>query len=165
MKFMNDNYINASSVCESNTILNDEEILKRAQQILTDRFMRSNYLTSPNETRNFLKLLFAEESRELFVVIFLDNQNGVLDHQCLFKGSIDSATVYPREVVKAVLDRNAASVILSHNHPSGSPEPSTQDKFITSRIINALETIDVRVLDHVIVGGPNTMSFAERGLL
>lgn len=161
------NNAETSSICESRIGFNEneDEILCRAEQILYKHFKRSNYLLSPDTTRNYLKLLLAREHRELFIVIFLDTQNGVLDHQCLFKGSIESATVYPREVVKAVLDRNAASVILSHNHPSGNAEPSTQDKIITSRIVSALETIDVRVLDHIIVGGSNTISFAEQGLI
>lgn len=145
--------------------ISEEEVLYWAEIILTNRFSRSNYLTSPEETRGFLKLLLSREHREVFLVIFLDNQLGVLSHQILFQGTIDSATIYPREVVKSTLDNNAAAVILCHNHPSGLSEPSEADKKITGRIIKALETIDVRVLDHLITGGTNITSFAERGLL
>lgn len=145
--------------------ISEEEVLYWAEIILTNRFSRSNYLTSPEETRGFLKLLLSREHREVFLVIFLDNQLGVLSHQILFQGTIDSATIYPREVVKSTLDNNAAAVILCHNHPSGLSEPSEADKRITERIIKALETIDVRVLDHLITGGTNITSFAERGLL
>lgn len=145
--------------------ISEEEVLYWAEMILTNRFSRSNYLTSPEETRGFLKVLLSREHREVFLVIFLDNQLGVLSHQILFQGTIDSATIYPREVVKSTLDNNAASVILCHNHPSGQSEPSDADKRITERIVKALETIDVRVMDHLITGGANITSFAERGLL
>lgn len=145
--------------------VSDKQILYWAESILLEQFKRSNFLSSPDITRNFLKIMFAKETREIFALIFLDNQNGVLGVEVLFQGTIDGAAVYPREVVKAVLDNHAAAVILSHNHPSGSAEPSQADQRITNRIVSALETIDVRVLDHLIVGGSEIVSFAERGLL
>lgn len=145
--------------------ISETEILSWAHNILEDRFRRSHYLTSPHATRDFLKSWLANEERERFILILLDNQHGILDCQVLFEGTIDGASVYPREVVKAALKHNAAAVVLAHNHPSGEPEPSTADKQITNRLIQALQTVDIRVLDHLIVGGNQTLSFAERGLL
>jgi len=143
----------------------ENQILQQARLILEGRSKRSNFLTSPDKTREFLKSTLAEETRELFALIYLDNQHGVLNYEVLFQGTIDSSAVYPREVIKKVLDQNAASVIFAHNHPSGVPEPSKADERITTRLIEALSTIDVTVLDHFIVGGTKIISFAERGLL
>jgi len=145
--------------------ISEEDVLYWAEKIVTKRFTRSNYLTSPDTTKEFLRILLAKEHRELFLIIFLDNQNGILGYETLFQGTIDGAAVYPREIVKAVLANNAASVILAHNHPSGAAEPSQADQKTTDRIIKALETIDVKVLDHLVLGGVATVSFAERGLL
>ena len=145
--------------------ISEEDVLYWAEKIVTKRFERSNYLTSPDATREFLTIILAKENREFFIVIFLDNQNGVLAYEILFQGTIDCAAVYPREIVKAVLVNNAAAVILAHNHPSGIPEPSIADQKITNRIIQALQTIDVRVLDHLVVGGTEIVSFAETGLV
>lgn len=145
--------------------ISESHILYWAKLILEEKFKRSNYLTSPDCTREFLKLLFSDKSHEEFVMIFLDNQHAVIGHEVLFRGTIDAASVYPREVVKATLAHEAAAVILSHNHPSGVSDPSEADKNITSRIINSLNTIDVKVLDHLVVGGTSITSFAERGLI
>lgn len=145
--------------------ISEEDVLYWAETIITTRFSRSNYLTSPDLTRDFLHIILAQEHREIFLIIFLDSQNGVLGYESLFQGTIDGAAVYPREIVKSVLTNNAASVILAHNHPSGKAEPSHADQKITERIIKALETIDVKVLDHLIVGGTSSVSFAERGIL
>ncbi|HOY22919.1 MAG TPA: DNA repair protein RadC [Cellvibrio sp.] len=143
--------------------ISEDEIIDLAKKIVTKRFTRSNYLTSPDATREFLTLLLVSKPREHFLVVFLDNQHGVLCYESIFEGTIDGATVYPREVVKSVLNNNAAAIILAHNHPSGVAEPSQADRLITDRIVRALDTIDVRVLDHLIVGGTSTVSFAERG--
>jgi DNA repair protein RadC len=164
----NDSYSNSNVSGSTEKIpenISEADVLYWAEKIVTKRFTRSNYLTSPDATREFLKIILAKEKRELFIVIFLDNQNGVLAYEILFQGTIDGAAVYPREIVKAVLDNNAAAVILAHNHPGGIPEPSFADQKITDRVIKALETIDVKVLDHLVVGGTNIVSFAERGLL
>lgn len=164
----NDLYSNSSATAEIEKIpenISENDVLYWAEKIVTKRFERSNYLTSPDATREFLKIILAKEHRELFIIIFLDNQNGVLGYKTLFQGTIDGAAVYPREIVKAVLDNNSASVILAHNHPSGTAMPSEADKRITTRVIQALDTIDVRVLDHLVVGGIDIVSFAERGLL
>lgn len=101
----------------------------------------------------------------MFTVIFLTSQLAVTSIVEMFRGTLTQTSVYPREVVKAALERNAASVILVHNHPSGHPEPSRADEHLTQTLKQALALIDVRVLDHIIVGGMNTVSFAERGLL
>lgn len=145
--------------------VSDGQVLHWAESILEARFQRSNYLTSPTEARDYLKVILANHSTELFGMIFLDNQHGILGFNVLFQGTIDGAAVYPREVVKAALKRNAAAVVLAHNHPSGIPEPSLADRNITQRIIKALETVDIRVLDHLIVAGNRTVSFAELGIL
>jgi DNA repair protein RadC len=143
----------------------DDDILNYAKTIMESRFKRSRYLNNPSTTRDYLKLTLANKERECFGVVYLDSQNGVLAFSILFEGTIDGAVVYPREVVKESLNHNAAAVILVHNHPSGNPEPSEADKTITKRLIEALSIIDIRVLDHLIVGGNDITSLAERGLL
>lgn len=145
--------------------VSDTQVLNWAESILEDRFQRSNYLTSPRLTRDYLKMKFANKEREVFGVIYMDSQHGIISFDELFQGTIDAASVYPREVVKAALAHNAAAVILTHNHPSGTPESSIADKHITTRIISALETVDIRVLDHLVIGGTEMVSFAERGIL
>ena len=102
---------------------------------------------------------------EVFAVLFLDTQHRLIEYSELFRGTIDSASVYPRELVKETLRLNAAAVIVSHNHPSGNPEPSGADKVLTQRLREALALVDVRTLDHIIVAGGTTTSFAERGLI
>ena len=101
----------------------------------------------------------------MFAVLFLDTRHRLIEYAEMFQGTIDSAEVHPREVVKAALRHNAAAVIVSHNHPSGNPEPSAADQALTQRLREALGLVDVRVLDHVIVAGNATASFAERGLI
>ena len=145
--------------------VSDAQVLSWAETILAQRFQRSNYLTHPGDARDYLKVILAHHSTELFGMIFLDNQHGILGFNVLFQGTIDGAAVYPREVVKAALKRNAAAVVLAHNHPSGIAHPSMADRNITQRIISALETVDIRVLDHLIIAGTQTVSFAELGLL
>jgi DNA repair protein RadC len=145
--------------------ISESEILDWANRILENRFQRSHYLSNPGVTREYLRSTLAHEKREVFALVFLDNQHAVMGLEILFYGTIDGASVYPREVVKAALDYNAAAVILAHNHPSGMAEPSAADQRITERIIEALNTVDIRVLDHLIIGGTNSVSFAERGLI
>lgn len=146
-------------------LLNEEDVLSTAKTILESRFKRSHYLSSSDVTRQYLTLALANESREVFGLILLDTRHGVLGLEILFQGTIDGATVYPREVVKRVLDANAAAVILVHNHPSGNPEPSRDDQLLTEKIVKALAMVEVRVLDHLIVAGGSVVSFAERGLI
>lgn len=145
--------------------LSELDVLEWAQSILEARFKRSNYLTNPSMVRGYLQAQLATEEREVFAIILLDSQHGVLGFEKLFYGTIDSASVYPREVIKTVLNANAAAVIIAHNHPSGNPEPSRADIALTTRLRDALNTIDVRLLDHLVVGGLEIVSFAERCLL
>lgn len=143
----------------------DTQILNWAESILEKRFIRSNYLTNPDMTRDYLRVALSKFEREVFLVILLDNQHGVLEAEILFQGTIDGAAVYPREVVKLALSKNAAAVIFAHNHPAGIAEPSNADKIITQRLMTALQTVDICVLDHLVVGNVDIVSFAERGLI
>lgn len=145
--------------------MDEEDILQQAKAIVRKRFQRSHFLTSPDATRDFLTMTLATEPKEIFGLILLDTQHCVLGFESLFTGTIDGASVYPREIVKCVLDANAAAVILAHNHPSGHREPSQADRTITQKIKQALNTVEVRVLDHLLVAGPAIISFAELGLL
>lgn len=142
-----------------------EEILDAARSILARRVRRGRALSNPRHTRDFLRLELASRDHEIFAIFFLDNRHRIIEFVPLFRGTIDGASVYPREVVKEALARNAAAVILAHNHPSGVAEPSQADELITRRLREALALIDVRVLDHLVVTGDQIVSFAERGLL
>jgi DNA repair protein RadC len=115
--------------------------------------------------KDYLRLHFGSREYESFVVLFLDAQNRVIEVEELFRGTLTQTYVYPREVVKAALKHNAASVVLSHNHPSGVAEPSIQDQALTRTLHEALALIDVKVLDHFVIAGSSSVSFAERGLL
>lgn len=119
----------------------------------------------PVAVRKYLSAKLADFEHEVFAVLFLDTQHRLIEYSELFRGTIDSASVYPRELVKEALRLNAAAVIVSHNHPSGNPEPSGADKVLTQRLREALALVDVRTLDHIIVAGGSTISFAERGLI
>lgn len=120
-------------------------------------------LTSPGKVRDYLHARLYGLQHEEFHGLFLDTQNNLISHESLFTGTIDSCAVHPREVAKLALSLNAASVIFAHNHPSGNPEPSAADRAITQRLKNALALIDVRVLDHVVIGEGTAVSLAERG--
>ena len=142
-----------------------------ALQLLLAELQRRNLhttlaaFTAPDIVKNYLTLSLALEEREHFHVLFLNNQHQLLLDARLFSGTIDGASVYPREVVKQALQCNAAAVILAHNHPSGVCVPSEADKGITDKLKQALTTVDIRVLDHIIVGHMETYSFAEQGAL
>jgi DNA repair protein RadC len=145
----------------------DDSIIESAIKILESRISYSSTstpLTSPQASKDYVKLQLATYEHEVFACLFLDNKHRVITFEKLFRGSINSASVYPREVVKACLKHNAAAVILAHNHPSGVSEPSQADLSITRRLSDALALIDVRILDHLVVGAEVT-SFAERGLI
>ncbi|EOK6313971.1 DNA repair protein RadC [Vibrio mytili] len=144
--------------------LPEHQVLEQAAQIIANRHLRGNVFTSSNATKEFLTYKLSQHEREVFAVLLLDNQHRLIEYNELFFGTIDAATVYPREVVKLALARNAAAVIFAHNHPSGEAEPSQADRRITSRLSDALALIDVRVLDHFIVG-ESCVSFAERGMI
>lgn len=121
--------------------------------------------TSSSSVRDWLRLQLATLDREAFTVLWLDNQHRLIDHDTLFLGTINSITVHPREVVKSGLKNNAAAAVLAHNHPSGAAEPSQADRLITERLKQALDLVDIRLLDHLVVGGMDIVSFAERGWL
>ncbi|MCC4263484.1 RadC family protein [Oceanimonas baumannii] len=138
------------------------ELMRR---FLDERLKRGHALTSPDLTREFLQLRLRDQPREVFALLLLDNQHRVIEFNELFYGTLDAAAVYPREIVALALKRGAAAVILVHNHPSGVAEPSRADRMITERIQAALGLLDIRVLDHLVVGDGETVSFAERGWL
>ena len=126
---------------------------------------RGDALISPADTRRFLKASLRAHPREVFACLFLDNRHRVLAFEELFHGTINGASVHPREVVRRVLEHNAAAVIVAHNHPSGVAEPSEADRAITHRLKEAMGLVDVRLLDHVVIGDGEVVSFAERGWL
>lgn len=122
-------------------------------------------LSNPRATREYLRARLRDRDHEVFCCMFLDNRHRIIAFEEIFRGTIDGASVHPRDVVKLALARNAAAVILAHNHPSGIAEPSQADEMITGRLRDALALVDIRVLDHIVVGDGSTVSFAERGLL
>ncbi|MBO1273532.1 hypothetical protein J3L11_18015 [Shewanella sp. 4t3-1-2LB] len=141
-----------------------EQILETAAGIIAERFVRGDVFCNPTATMDFLRYKLHQHQREVFAVMLLDSQHRMIEFNELFFGTIDAASVYPREVVKLVLLRNAAAVIFAHNHPSGIAEPSLADRAITGKLVAALDTIAVPVLDHIVVGD-ECISFAERGWL
>jgi len=143
-----------------------QAVLEMARRHLRQTLERQSALTSPDLTRQFLAAKMRAYPHEVFACLLLDNQHRVIEFRELFRGTIDGASVYPREVVKTALAYNAAAVIFAHNHPSGIAEPSEADRLITHRLKQALNLVDIRVLDHFIVGdGDRAYSFAENGLL
>lgn len=147
----------------------EQAIIDQAMEILRSRIIRGESLTSPDCVRKYLRtyltLKSAHLEREEFGMVLMNTQHETIAINTLFVGTLDSASVYPREVVKEALSHNAGAVILFHNHPSGLPEPSSADRVITKQIQEALDLVGTRVLDHIIVGGDQSVSFAERGLL
>jgi DNA repair protein RadC len=142
----------------------DEATIAAALRILENRVIGQS-LTSPADARNFLRLKLALLDHEVFCALFLDAQHRVIHFAELFHGTLTQVSVYPREVVRAALALNAGAVILCHNHPSGSPEPSRADEHITQTLKAALALVDVRVIDHVVVASTGAVSLAERGLM
>ena len=140
-------------------------VLRLALNLMTERHRPGQTLTAPEETRRYLRLKYAEQKNEVFSVLFLDHRHRVLVFEDLFFGTINGASVHPRVVVQRALEINAAAVIFTHNHPSGIAEPSEADRQLTNRLKKVLEVVDVRVLDHIVVGDTETTSFAERGWL
>ncbi|KHE01482.1 hypothetical protein NL54_09350 [Pantoea stewartii] len=144
--------------------LTSHRTIKRALTLLENHLREPGVaFTSTPFSRDWVRLQLAGQERELFMVLLLDNQNRLLAHETLFHGSITSTEIHPREVVKAALRHNAAAAIFAHNHPSGYAEPSDADRRITERLKTALALVEVRVLDHLIVGSKEIVSFAERG--
>jgi len=142
-----------------------DKTIQRALKILESRARIADALASPAAVRDYLRLKLAHLQHEVFCCAFLDAQNRVIAFEELFRGTLTQTSVYPREVVKEALGKNAAGVILCHNHPSGVAEPSFQDQALTRSLSEALALVDVKVLDHFIVAGASALSFAERGLL
>ena len=145
--------------------MSDEQIIQRALEVLASRLHGGDVLSSPAIVRDYLRLHLATREHEVFVVILLDSQNRVLDILDLFRGTLTQTSVYPREVVKVALAANAGGVIFAHNHPSGVAEPSRADELLTQTLKQALALVDIKVLDHIVVGAASSISFAERGLI
>lgn len=139
--------------------------LEMTRRQLQEQLQREDTLENPDTTRRFLASRLRHLPHEVFACLFLDNRHRVIAFEELFRGTIDGASVHPREVVRRVLHFNAAAVILAHNHPSGVTEPSRADVRLTRRLVDALALVDVRVLDHFIVGDGDGVSLAERGLI
>ncbi|MBW4653850.1 MAG: DNA repair protein RadC [Kaiparowitsia implicata GSE-PSE-MK54-09C] len=142
-----------------------EQILEEARRVIDLKTQRGEAFTSPELVKEYLVTKLAGFEHEVFAALFLDAKHQLIQYVEMFRGSIDSASVYPREVVKEALHYNAAAAIFAHNHPSGNPEPSQADKTLTQRLKEALMLVEVRSLDHIVVGGRQTVSFAERGLM
>ena len=142
-----------------------QAVMEMARRHFKEVLQRGNALTSPDITRAYLSAQLRGYSHEVFACLFLDNQHRVIELDELFRGTLDGASVYPREVAKRALHHNAAAVIFAHNHPSGISEPSQADKHITEKLKQALALFDIRVLDHFIIGDGQPFSFAEHGLL
>ena len=145
--------------------MTQDQTIRRALKILAARMRDMPALSSPSLVRDYLRLLLHEREHEVFVVVFLDAQHRVIASDELFRGTLTQTSVYPREVVKAALARNAAAVVFAHNHPSGVAEPSRADELLTQTLKQALALVDVKVLDHFVIAGSGSVSFAERGLL
>ena len=142
-----------------------QAVLEMARRALAETLRSGDALGSPAAVRDFLRLTLATREHEVFLAVLLDAQNRVLVCEELFRGTLTQTSVYPREVVKCALKRNAAAVIFAHNHPSGVAEPSHADQVLTQSLKQALALVDIKVLDHFIVAGAAALSFAERGLL
>ncbi len=140
-------------------------VMELARRSLAQRLAQRTVLSSPQQVKDFLRLQLAHEGQEVFAVMFLDVQNQLIRFEEMFRGTLSQTSVYPREIVKRALALQASAVILAHNHPSGTAEPSRADEFLTQTLKQALQLIDVRVIDHLVVGGDQAISFAERGLL
>lgn len=141
------------------------DVLDAAQDIINAMYTPGQALNSPKEVTNYLTVHYADKPHELFTLILLDSQHRLISITDLFRGTINGCSVYARDVVATVIAVHASAVIFAHNHPSGTPEPSAADRVLTERLKSALALIDVRVLDHLVIGGTRTVSFAERGWL
>lgn len=145
--------------------VNADEILAMAKRLIQRKYQRGRIISSPSVAAEFLPFKMGVLEHESFWVMFLSTNHRVLAFEELFRGTIDQASIYPREVVKRSLQLNAAALILAHNHPSGNAEPSQADINITDKLKQALELIDIKILDHFIVAGDSTVSMADTGLL
>ncbi|MCK5487011.1 MAG: DNA repair protein RadC, partial [Desulfobacterales bacterium] len=139
-----------------------QAVLELSRRHLKETLQRGEYLQNPQATRDYLSARLRDLPYEVFACLFLDNQHRVIEFEILFQGTINGASVHPREVVRKTLKHNAAALILAHNHPSGIAEPSSADRHITKQLTEALALIDVRVLDHIVVGDGECVAFSER---
>jgi DNA repair protein RadC len=147
-------------------VADEETTLEGAAAVLESRFRHPGVcLSAPAQTREYLVIKLRDRPAEVFCALFLDNRHRLIEFRELFQGTIDGASVHPREVGRQALEVNAAAVIFAHNHPSGVAQPSMADELITKRLRDALSLVDIRVLDHLIVGAQGVCSFAERGLI
>ena len=144
-------------------IVTEQDILTMAKQLSQKRLSKGRALESPQAVKDHLRTLLHDYEHEVFAVLLLDTKHKIIGFHELFRGTIDSASVYPREVVKTALEHNAAAMIITHYHPSGNPEPSQADIHLTTRLKEALALVDVRVLDHIIVGTDGCYSLVENG--
>jgi DNA repair protein RadC len=142
-----------------------EAVIELARRSIGEGLKETSTLTSPGAVRDYLRLALGGRPHEVFVCLWLDAQHRVIDFEEAFRGTLTQTSVYPREIVKAALARNAAAVIFAHNHPSGAAQPSQADELLTRNLKEALALVEVKVLDHFIVAGNQAISFAERGLL
>ncbi|MGL4885369.1 MAG: RadC family protein, partial [Aeromonas veronii] len=143
----------------------EQDLLRIANQIARKRLAKGTAITSTTEAAERLQTLLQDREHEVFAALFLDSQHRVLAFEELFRGTLDSASIYPREVVKRALLLNCGAIIAVHNHPSGDPEPSHSDQVFTQALKEALALVDVRLLDHLVVGAEGVVSMAERGQL
>ncbi|HFD80605.1 MAG TPA: JAB domain-containing protein [Gammaproteobacteria bacterium] len=142
-----------------------QAVMELARRHLHEQLLRGDALESPADTRAYLSARLRDYPYEVFACLFLDSRHRVIRYEELFRGTIDGASVHPREVVRHALQHNAAAVILAHNHPSGVAEPSEADRQITRRLGAALALVDIKVLDHFVIGDGEALSFAERGMI
>jgi DNA repair protein RadC len=153
--------------CDPSTVPQEKLLVARelVKRWLTEDLQRGCALSQPNAVRDYLRIPLASKEHEVFVVLFLDAQNRLICSEELFRGTLTQTSVFPREIVKRALHHNAAAAMFAHNHPSGIAEPSRADEALTQTLKHTLALVDVKVLDHFVVGGAGIMSFAERGLL
>lgn len=142
-----------------------DEVVSRALDVLQSRYRTGALMDSPMAVKDWLRLQIGALEYEVFCVLFLDAQHRVIELKQMFRGTLTQTSVYPREVVKEALQLNAAAVVLAHNHPSGQAEPSRADEYLTQTLKTALSLVDVRVIDHIVVGAVQIVSMAERGLI
>ena len=155
----------SSALERDGMMVTDNEVIASALRILAKRVAKSSVLSNPRAVREYLAVRFAGLEHEIFACLYVNSRNRLLACEEIFRGTLDGASIHSREVVKQALAHNAAAVILAHNHPSGVAEPSQADELITRRLKEALALVDIRVLDHLVIGADTVESFAERKLL
>ena len=164
LPFIQDNIFSNIKVENLNSI-EERIVINMAKSILENKHRPGEQFSDPNETKTYLQLKYQDYEHEVFAMMLLTHRHRLITIDELFRGTIDGASVYPREVVKSALQHNASALVLVHNHPSGDPSPSEADKRITERLVKALKLIDVRVLDHIVVAKEGVYSFAQNGLM